>query len=87
MILEIELQGAMKVKRSVRTRCLCLSCRLLCALCASGDRPRHRGRRPVESRLEVAKAKCPGGPYDYIIVNDTVEKTAEQLQASACGAD
>lgn len=83
VILEIELQGAMKVKRSCPDALFVFI--MPPSLRTLRERLTGRGTEDaatVESRLEVAKGEiAQADQYDYIIVNDTVEKAAEQLQA------
>lgn len=81
VVLEIEVQGALQVKKS------CPDALLIFIAPPSFDELRSRltGRqtedeKTVENRLNIARQelKC-AGEYDYIIINDTIEQAVERL--------
>ncbi len=81
VVLEIEVQGALQVKKS------CPDALLIFVAPPSFEELKNRltGRqtedaKTVENRLNIARQelKC-AGEYDYIIVNDTVEQAVQRL--------
>lgn len=81
VVLEIEVQGALQVKKS------CPDALLIFVAPPSFEELKSRltGRqtedaKTVENRLNIARQElmC-AGEYDYIIVNDTVEQAAQRL--------
>lgn len=81
VVLEIEVQGALQVKKS------CPDALLIFVAPPSFKELKNRltGRqtedaKTVENRLNIARQelKC-AGEYDYIIVNDTVEQAVQRL--------
>ncbi len=82
VVLEIEVQGALQVKKS------CPDALLIFVAPPSFEELKNRltGRqtedaKTVENRLNIARQelKC-AGEYDYIIVNDTVEQAVRRLE-------
>lgn len=83
VILEIEVQGAARVRNSCPG---CVSVFLMPPSLAELERRlRHRGtesEEKIRSRLSIAKNEIDTAPdYDYIVVNDTVEKAARQISS------
>ena len=86
MILEIEMQGARKVcaKRPETVRVFIappswgeLERRLVSR---GTDSPEKIAQRLKQARVELDSA----GEYDYLIINETVEKAAAELDAILC---
>lgn len=82
VVLEIEVQGALQVKKS------CPDALLIFVAPPSFEELKNRltGRqtedaKTVENRLNIARQElmC-AGEYDYIIVNDTVEQAVQRLR-------
>lgn len=82
VVLEIEVQGALQVKKSCPDALLIFIAPPSFAELENRLTGRHtEDSKTVENRLNIAKQelKC-AGEYDYIIVNDTVEQAAERLK-------
>lgn len=83
VLLEIEVQGAMNVKKSCPG---CATVFLMPPSLSELERRLHKrgteDEKVVQNRLEAAKREIPHAPdYDYIVVNDDVELAAGQIAA------